>query len=443
MFSKSGLVRTSFVAVLVRGGGAVLALAANVILARVLGPQIFGRYLYVFSWSLVLGGLATMGTGPLLVREIAGDESSGQAAKTVEVTRWALGLTGMVAISFCAGLAAFFWFGYHDLRREPALIILAAILIPLLTGILLAQAVLRGKGRVIWGQSLMTLFRNALLLTGALTALGLGLLHGATVVLILQCLAIGLALLIGWFLIQRIIPGLLSAVVIRARTSVSHLETEASKRARKGWLKTSLFFLFATAGTSFMNQLDIVVVGWFGSERIVGFYGVAAKVGNMISLIGVAGLLVLQPRIVQIAKMQDLGQVKRLLRRAVALFGIPALFCVGLVAVFGHEILLALVPQYMQALPALILIAMSNTAYCLTVPFLAFLSMTGREKQIAWIIWSQLVLNVFLNVFLVPIYGATGGGVARATALIAGSAAIYLVASKHIFQGKLYPETLQ
>ena len=76
--------------ILVRGAGAPLAFAGNVLLARLLGPNDFGLYMTLLSVGLVAGNIAAYGLGPVLTRELSTKEGTEQATATTELGAWAL-----------------------------------------------------------------------------------------------------------------------------------------------------------------------------------------------------------------------------------------------------------------------------------------------------------------------------------------------------------------
>ena len=75
---------------LARGAGIPLAFAANLLIARLLGPEKFGLYITMLSVALVGGGLAAYGLGPVLTREISAVNRTQQPERIRSLGSWAL-----------------------------------------------------------------------------------------------------------------------------------------------------------------------------------------------------------------------------------------------------------------------------------------------------------------------------------------------------------------
>jgi O-antigen/teichoic acid export membrane protein len=105
---------------------------------------------------------------------------------------------------------------------------------------------------------------------------------------------------------------------------------------------------------------------------------------------------------------------------------VPILFCI---IIFSTYLLSFFGSDYIIAKNALIILASSQLFNSISGPSAIFLNMTGRQKSLNIILIIALLINVTLNVILIPILGMIGAALSTAISLIlwkiAASALVY------------------
>jgi O-antigen/teichoic acid export membrane protein len=105
---------------------------------------------------------------------------------------------------------------------------------------------------------------------------------------------------------------------------------------------------------------------------------------------------------------------------------IPILLCI---IIFSTYLLSFFGSDYTLAKNSLIILASSQLFNSISGPSAIFLNMTGRQKSLNIILIIALLINVTLNVILIPILGMIGAALSTAISLIlwktAASALVY------------------
>lgn len=398
--------------VLVRGGGGVLALVVNVVLARTLGVTEFGHYMTILSVTLLLGGLAVRGSDQLLTRELANRANSGEDLRE-GLARWVVGRVGRssaLAVLLYSG-----WVFFYESRYPPELLISGLLggttVIVSVAFCTLEAGALNGTGASLRSQGLMLVVKNSamlLLATGVMIALGK--VSNAVDALWLQAIACVGALVVGWSWLRSL------------TTTHAYLWQKRSPRAGahvvRNWSSSSRHFLLVTLASLLVNRLDVVLISTLASNESVGVYAAGARLAQLSLMIAVAVNVVLSPKIAAAWSHGDRDTVRSLFREGLR-FTIPvAVVEIALALFFARDVIALFGPGYSEAAVPFAWVMVAYAIWTAAAPGYALLAMTGSERAVATLSWLVLIANVVAIFGLVPIYGATGGGIAMAVGYV-------------------------
>jgi O-antigen/teichoic acid export membrane protein len=409
---------------LVRGGGASFAFAANIIIARLLGPEKFGIYITMLSAALVAGAMATYGVGSVLVREIAARSVEQRRTIVVAISFWALRFTGVLSV--CAMMVILVWLGLGPGSPSSIWLERFAVLgiIPMYVGAILAQSVLSGMHRVAQGQAIVNVVRNGLLFVGVYILLLVGV-HRVIDVLWLQVLGFALAMLVGIYWIFRAIP---TSDVHTLTTAISATGGRVPKALSRGWRKSARHFFSMSVAVLLLVRLDVIIVNAIAGSTQAGLFGAAARLGQMATIAGMVWMVWLQPRMARQSKLGQKTELKRSLQLGIA----GSVGMTGILVVLGWwlapQLMLFMGSGFSGAVWPFRWLLLGSLVWGLSVPFYALLTMSGRERLVSWILWFQVVLTLAASVPLVTYFGALGGawswaggaGIASLILVIAG-----------------------
>lgn len=387
-----------------------LAFIISLLLARLLGAKGYGIYAYAMAWASLLAVPSALGLDRLLVREVAVYQTQAawglmrgllsRANQTVLVVSLGLALVAALIVWNLVGssnsqMLFSFW--------------IALIILPLVTLNSIRQATLRGLNRVIIGQ-LPEMFIQPMIFVSLIIASYFVFEKFTEKSLTapwavgMNVMATGVALIIGTILLHRNLPQTVKEASPAYKSSI--------------WTRSALHMMIITCLQVINMRADIVMLGAMKKAEAVGTYAVAAKGAELITFILFAVNIVLAPTI---ASLYATGDIKRLQRvithsaRIILLFSLP----IGIaLIIFGHWFLLLFGREFTQGETALIILSIAQLFSASMGSVGLPLVMTGYEHITAMIAGSGAMLNIFLNIILIPQWGAEGAAIATSSSII-------------------------
>lgn len=391
------------------GGAFVVNLAsagvgfvAQVLLANLMGTAQYGLYVYVVSWLTVVQLLAVFGYNKTVLRYLAAYRKQGEWARFRGLLVHAHGLPllwGSVLGAVMAGLAQWAW---PESPYRPVFL-WGALVLPLMAVGTVRQAALQALKWVSAALIPEQLVRPVVLVAlvyGAYRVSG-GLVSGATA-MALNNLAFLAAVGLGFAMLYRALPA----------------EGRRGPRdyARADWSAMARPLLLVAAMHIAVRKGDILILGAMAGEEAVGVYGAATRITDLV-VFGLAAVnAIASPMLSEAFAAGDRDQFQRI--TTYAAWGI-AVLCVPLVLAlwaFGGWVMGLFGEGFAEGHLALAILVAGQLVNALTGPVTATLTMTGYQRQTAWIMGGVLVLSVGLNVALIPRYGAVGAAMATAIA---------------------------
>ncbi|AGB02449.1 membrane protein involved in the export of O-antigen and teichoic acid [Methanoregula formicica SMSP] len=218
------------------------------------------------------------------------------------------------------------------------------------------------------------------------------------------------------FVAPTIVIGILSPILIREYLQTSFFWIYSALR------DTTFFGFYIVLGdsVSFLNtQMSIILMGYFLSPSDVGIYAVAAILAQILVLIPGAIQTVTNPVIASLYGKGDIEGVRRVfystLKKSFLLTAGSAI----VIAVFGPYVIILLFGDIFLAsyIPLLILLS----GYAIGASFAAVgttLSSIGKVQVSFYVGVVGLVINIIINLLLIPIFGIVGAAMATSATII-------------------------
>lgn len=196
----------------------------------------------------------------------------------------------------------------------------------------------------------------------------------------------------------------------------------------KQHIKPIMTFFMLTVSTTIYVNVDTTMLGFIKGDTEVGYYTAAVKVKQILVSVVTSLGTVLLPRLAFYYSQNKLNEFKELVKKAmsfVLLISIPLVvyFIIyakeSILFLSGHRFIPAVYPMQL-ILPSVIFIGMSN------LMGIQILVPTGRERFVVHSTILGAILDVAINIFTIPLFGASG-------AAIAGSIAEFSVMMVQIF----------
>lgn len=377
-----------------------LTFLGSMFLARVLGPDGFGIYSFSFSLVSILAIIAEFGLPTLVVRETAKDMAREEVSQVHGIWRWAVNISGALAfvIALVGGVFLIFNPAFVGERLETTL--WALPLIPLLAIGDIRNAALRGLKRVIAGQLPELVLRPAFYLIFLVGWVWL--LHwdiSVPIVMRLYLLATGLAFGTGLWLWWQGTP--------------EDIVLMAPEYKNRPWFKSTAPMAMLAIMSVANLYIATVLQGFLSVPNAeIGIFRVAQQISQLASL-GLAINLVLGPRFAVLYAQNDRDSLQNLAVRSAQIVSSLYLGIAGFFLVFGRQFLGILFGSSFTAAYSILLILLAGQMVNAIVGSVGWiLNMSGYEMVAAKIMSFSVVVNVALNLVLIPRMGIRGSAFA-------------------------------
>lgn len=174
-----------------------------------------------------------------------------------------------------------------------------------------------------------------------------------------------------------------------------------------------------------MSQGSVIVAGYFLTSADLGLYSVAVKISTLAAFALASINMVAEPRFAQLRARGDEEELRLLAKRTTTLvFWSTAPILAGILLLAPWLVRVAFGPEYLPAVPALLILTGGYFINSFGGVSNYFLNMTGGQKVLASIVTLSAVMTVVLSILLIPPFGITGAAMA-----MGGSIAIWNIAT--------------
>jgi O-antigen/teichoic acid export membrane protein len=389
-------------------GNVLLAYTAQVLLARWLGGEQFGVYVYAWAWANLLAVPAGLGLSTGVMRFIPTYRAAGDVGRLRRLVRWARNIVftaGIVVGALCAALAIVF----RDVIPVHYFLPLwvAFAMVPLLALATLHTNEGHSLGHPAAGYLPWVIGSNLGVIGCAALLRNAGPPLAAGVLLVTMLLVLALIVLAQRSRIARWLP-------VAAGAGPG---TEA-----RLWLRVSMPLLLSSLLYVLLERADLVLVGSLLGPREAGIYSAAARTALLASFTTVAITTVATPRI---AELHAAGRHAELAAYAatVTRWTFWPSLAAGLVIVFwGGSILSWFGAGFVEGWASLALLSFAQVALASVGLAPHLLNMTGHQTAGAAAMAAAVALSLTLGFLLIPRLGMTGAAAATTCAIALRSA---------------------
>ncbi len=400
--------------------GTGLMFLASVILARLLGASGYGAYAYAMAWIMVLGIPASLGTGELLVRELAIYRSSMEWGMLKGILQWASRAVILASLGIAIVAASVAWLLSEALTPVIITFLLALLLLPIntLSGVRLAA--MRGLNRIVIGQIPILVVRPVLfivLLGSAYLLLG----HAIT-----PTGAVGLYII-----------GVLVALWVSGRLLNHYMPSDAVKAQAvfqpRTWFNSMIPFIVISGMYVVNNRADVIMLGAMSGVQSAGVYAVASTGAELVIFVLATVNLVIAPTVASLYKTGDRKRLQQVVTKSARLVLLATLPLALALIMFGHWFLLVFFgAEFTEGATALALLSLGQLINAAMGSVGLLLNMTGYERKTAIGVGLAAVLNIILNALLIPLWGLNGAAIATFTSLVAWNVLLFIQVYKNL-----------
>lgn len=410
------IARTSSGSFAIEIGGAGIAFGLHILLARILGVDSYGVYVYVATWMKVaaIGGIMGFRTASIrFVGEYFGNQDWKRLRGFRTYSHWFVTIASFVVALFLVTIA-YFYYGDRSSEHWWTFVFAAGTLI-FLAHTQLREAELRGMKNVVAAQIPLRILRPLGIILGLGIAWFLGSRILASDAMAMNVVATGGALGVAVYMLRR--------------TLVNVPVQEEPVFERDRWRAAARDMLLISGFGLLLQQTDILMLGALKDPTMAGQYSVASRLSGLL-VFGLSAVnSALAPIIADLYAKGDHERLQRAITFGVRIsVGFALLVGIGL-WIFGVHLLLLFGTEFGVAYTALAILVLGQLGNACTGPSILVLHMVDYERASAVLLGASVLLNTGLNYVLILYFGMEGAAAATAITFVLFNFVGALVAS--------------
>jgi len=198
--------------------------------------------------------------------------------------------------------------------------------------------------------------------------------------------------------------------------SVNHVISASFDRSL---LVFSFPLMLVTILQTLMHWMDILMLGYFTDAGTVGLYHPAARTAGLLQALLFSFISIYAPMVSQLHslnKHSEMSNLFKLVSRWLISFGLPISF---IFILFSGKVMLLFGKDYLGGAGALVILTYATFIQTFLGAAGPLLSMTGHTRLVLLNSIGAFVINIILNIFLIPKFGIMGAAWATLISLTA------------------------
>jgi O-antigen/teichoic acid export membrane protein len=387
--------------------GKLLSLVLGMLIARYLGPTEFGNLSFALALVGILSAVGALGLDTFIVREIIQEPH-----KRNEILGTSLWLR-IIVNALLIPLGVLIYLSYHhlsDSSGKPLTIMVA----------LLGLASFFKSFNII-----DAFFQSQVLSKHIVQVQNICLFISATVKIIVLSLNLPLIYIVFSLVFDGFILAL-GLIIIYQKRGYNIFEWTFDKKRAKSLLKQSFPLILSAVMVSIYMQIDQIMLKTSGSHA-VGIYSAAAKISEAWYFIPVAIVTSVFPAIIN-ARKTDMERYEKRLKNLYDLLVFISLPIAVFISFFGSQIIhIIYADKYEGAGPMLSIHIWSGLFVFLGSASSQYLLAEGYTKISFHRTMTGAVVNILLNLWLIPKYAGLGASIATLVAVFTSAFYILLI----------------
>ena len=167
-----------------------------------------------------------------------------------------------------------------------------------------------------------------------------------------------------------------------------------------------------------MMTFDVVFLKKFKGDETVAYYGVVMKLVSILFMINNSVYISVSLKIAQLYTDKNHTELLKALKHSARIIVLLTLPVVLFVCLFSENILYFFGENYTQGKQALLILMVGQLIASFFGVSAIYLNMTGRQNIFQVVLIFAVLLNLILNIILIPIYSLTGAAIAFVSSLL-------------------------
>lgn len=333
--------------------GLVCGFLSHLLLARMLAPEQYGVFNFIFSSAMLCALLGNFGFQASSVRLIPQFTLAKQASLLRKF--YGFSFAWVLGMSTLAGLGLYGLYANVLLSEDytQTTLIIGVILVLFIALIKLNSGVLKGFKK----ESLALTYESGLkeiLLLGFLAIVflaGFSMSSAVVVLIALVCIFLGLLITSSTHAIALVRPLKPVSEEGKKQQAAENIKDENQIQLYRRWLRISLPMMLVISAQMLIHRSDIVLLGLLSSASDVGLYSAGAKLAQAATIAMMALNIVFSPRAAEAFHQNDTSGLCNLYGKIMKLQAISTATMAICIALGAQVVLNFIGTEYAQALP--------------------------------------------------------------------------------------------
>ncbi len=405
--------------------GAALAYVMQVLLARLMGGHEYGIYAVVWTFVVVLGIFTPLGFSSSVLRFIPEYRATGDEDRLTALLAGSRAAGGLAAtLVALVGIAVVHLSGDLIASYYVLPLVLGAVCLPMFTIGSIQDGIARAHDWTLLAMLPTFIWRPLAILVGMIGAV----MWGAPATATSACLVTIVATW-GVTLVQGLV---VARKLARLRGDAPRRRPARESFAFGIWLRLSLPILFVEGFFQLITSADVVMVSFFLPPDQVAIYFAASKTPALAHFVYFAVRSATAHRFSRLHHAGEGQELARLVDAAARWTFWPTLALCGVLALVGPFLLSLFGPGFLSGYPVIPVLLVGVLARAAVGPVDALLTMADQQSACARVYMAAFVLNVALNLALIPLFGILGAAVATASAMVFEAGALACQARRRL-----------
>ena len=167
-----------------------------------------------------------------------------------------------------------------------------------------------------------------------------------------------------------------------------------------------------------MMTFDIVFLKKFKGDETVAYYAIAMKIVSILFMINNSAYISVSLKIAQLYTDNNIKELSKTLKQSTRMIVLLTVPVVLFICLFSENILYFFGENYTQSKQALLILMMGQLLASFFGVSAIYLNMTGRQSVFQIVLIFAVLLNLILNIVLIPMYSMTGAAIAFVSSLL-------------------------
>jgi len=385
--------------------GKLISYIYTILIARI-GSEVFGLYSLGISITSFLIVISLFGLNSGIVRYISYYRTKGDEPRIRGIIRSSLKIAIPLSIFFFFILFIFSSFISNKIFHNSDLTFvlkILAITIPIIVITEIFLSIFTAFKKIEYKVCIVEVFEKLIRIITAFILIYIGFTLKAAI--FSYVISIIISLILSAYFLQKVFHFF--------KNNIKTIEI------KKELLFYSFPLLFSGVLISIVKWIDTIMIGFFRSVSEVGVYNVALSTSYLMVIIPTAIMSLFLPIITENYSKKKYKEIKDISKNVIRWIFTLNIIAFTFILTFSKEILRLMFGQeYTLGNSSLIILSIGYLIFSFAHVHSNYLIMIKKTKLILLINLAMVLLNISLNLYLIPSYGIIGGAIATSLSLI-------------------------